>query len=119
MNMSIRSIAQSSLSCFLSGDWRLSNRAEFTAKRTKWNCASANQAAWMPKPAFKVRPKPIQAKSAFGTYAKDMNLVSLPASKHPSEAMELVCKSNASEDTGEISFMRVATVLSVVNEYGK
>jgi hypothetical protein len=49
----------------------------------------------------------------------DMNLVSLPANKHPSEAMELVCKSNAKEDTGEISFIKAATVLSVVKEYGK
>jgi hypothetical protein len=49
----------------------------------------------------------------------DMNLVSLPANKHPSEAMELVCKSNDKEDTGEISFIKAATVLSVVKEYGK
>ena len=73
----------------------------------------------MPKPAFKVNPKPIQARRAFGTYAMDMNLVSPPANKHPSEAMELVCKSNAKEDTGEISFIKAATVLSVVKEYGK
>ena len=37
----------------------------------------------------------------------------------PSEAMELVCKSNDKEDTGEISFIKAATVLSVVKEYGK
>ena len=73
----------------------------------------------MPNPAFKVRPKPIQAKRAFGTYAKDMNFVSLPANKHPSEAMELVWSNNAKEETGEISFINAATVLSVVKEYGK
>ena len=73
----------------------------------------------MPNPAFKVRLKPIQAKRAFGTYAKDMNRVSLPANKHPSEAMELVWSNNAKEETGEISFINAATVLSVVKEYGK
>ena len=69
----------------------------------------------MPNPAFKVRPKPIQAKRAFGTYAKDMNFVSLPANKHPSEAMELVWSNNAKEETGTPNwFAVVAAVASLV-----
>ena len=45
--------------------------------------------------------------------------MSLTANKHPSEAMELVWSNNAKEETGEISFINAATVLSVVKEYGK
>ena len=73
----------------------------------------------MPNPLLKVKPRPSHASKAFGTYAKLMNRVSLPAKRHPSEAIEEVCKSRAKEHTGAISFINEATVASVVNAKGK